>query len=462
MAGIMPYLPIIIGFVVVIVIIAILSASFRKVVPTNMVHIVQSGKKTVSFGTDQTGRNVYFAWPSWIPFFGVTVIQLPVSNFDLPLKDYEAYDKDRVPFKVDVASFFRIKDTSLAAARVSDIATLKAQLMQIVQGAVRKVLSSDVIDAIMLERSKFGDAFTAEVQDQLAEWGVVSVKSMELMDIRDSHDSKVIENIMAKKTSHIAMESRMEVAKNHQAAETAEIAAKQAVDIRKQDAEEQVGKRTATKDKEVGIATQNAKQEILTQEKETKSREMEVKKVMTVREADIEKEKQVVLANQNKETTVIIADGKLAATTKESDGIKLLGAAKADAEKNMQMAPVSAMIALAKEIGTNKGYQEYLAMIESIKAYKDVGGKQAEALQKADVKIISNAGNPTQGMKSAMDLFTTTGGTNLSAMIEAFAQTPLGKAALDAFGVEVPEKEIKNDAEVTEKKENSKKLSDEK
>jgi len=49
---------------------------------------------------------------------------------------------------------------------------------------------------------------------------------MELMDIRDAQGHANIANIMAKKSSHIEMESRTEVAKNRQLAETAEIANK--------------------------------------------------------------------------------------------------------------------------------------------------------------------------------------------------------------------------------------------
>lgn len=195
-------------FLVVAIMLAIM---YRKVVSTNMVHIVQRRRKTVPYGTGQPAGNVYYKWPAWVPYFGVTVIALPVSNFDLSLKDYEAYDKDRVPFMVDVVAFFRIEDTASAAQRVASLAELKEQLSQIVQGAVRKVLASDVIDNIMLERSKFGIAFTNEVAEQLKQWGVESVKSMELMDIRDgSSGSKAISNIMAKKTSHIEMLSRTE------------------------------------------------------------------------------------------------------------------------------------------------------------------------------------------------------------------------------------------------------------
>lgn len=408
---------------------------FRRVVSTNMVHIVQSRRKTTPYGTKQSSGNVYYQWPSWVPGFGVTVIMLPVSNFDLSLNDYEAYDKDRVPFKVDVTAFFRVEDTAIAAQRVANIGEMREQLTLIVQGAVRKVLASDGIDSIMLERSKFGDAFTKEVFEQLKEWGVMSVKSMELMDIRDGSGSKVITNIMAKKTSHVEMESRTEVAINHRKAEIAEVEATQAISIRKQESEEAVGRRTAEKEKVVGIALQQSKQEVLTQEVQTKERTMEVQRVQQVRSAEIHRDQELVAADQTRQTTVIKAEGDLEAKRKEAAGVQVLGEAKAAAEKAMQLAPVQAQIVLAQEIGSNEGYQKYLAMIEAIKAYLVVGSKQAEALQHADVKVIANAGNPTSGVNTAMDLFTSKGGTELSGMVEAFAQAPLGRAVLTALGV---------------------------
>lgn len=409
----------------------IIAIVFRRVVSTNVVHIVQRGRTTIPYGTGLDAGNVYYAWPSRIPRFGVNVIQLPVSNFDLTLEDYEAYDTDRVPFVVHVTSFFRIADTALAAQRVDSIAALKEQLMQIVQGAVRKVLASDKVDVIMLERSKFGAAFTGEVVEQLKQWGIEPVKSMELMDIRDANGSKVISNIMARKTSHIEMESRREVAENKRAAETAEIEAQREVDMRKQEAERAVGEKTAEKDKAVGIANEQARQEVLTQEKETRERHMAVTRVDEVRRAEIERDKQVVAAEQDKQTTVIIAEGNLAAQQREAEGIQALGEARAAAEKAMQLAPVEAQIVLAKEIGGNASYQQYLMTIEGIKGYISVGGEQARALQNADVKVIANTGRPGEGMTSVMDLFTANGGTQLAASVEAFAQSPLGKAVIN-------------------------------
>jgi flotillin len=46
------------------------------------------------------------------------------------------------------------------------------------------------------------------------------------------------------------------------AAQTAEIAARQEVEVREQEAQQVVGQRTAEKDKQVGIATEKASQEV--------------------------------------------------------------------------------------------------------------------------------------------------------------------------------------------------------
>ncbi len=407
----------------------ILAILFRKVVSTNMVHIVQSSSKTRPYGTNLNGGNVYYRWPSWIPKFGVTVIELPVSNFNRGLKNYEAYDKDRVPFMVDVTAFFRIADTARAAQRVASMADLNEQLDLIVQGAVRKVLASDVIDKIMLERAQFGSLFTNEVTEQLAEWGVEPVKAMELMDIRDSsHDSRVIANIMAKKKSHIEMESRREVAENMRAAEMAEITARREVDIQRQQAEQAVGERTAEKEKVVGIAQQKAAQEVKTEEANTKAKEMAVVKVGQVQQAEIDRDAAIVAADQQREVAIREADGKLEAAKREAEGVRVNGVARGEAEQAILMAPVNAQIALAEKIASLPEYQEYLRAIEAIGAYRTVGSEQAKALQSADVKVISNAGKPGEGMTNVMDLFTASGGTNLASAVEAFAQSPLGKS----------------------------------
>lgn len=294
----------------------------RRIVDPNQVHIVQSAKKTVSYGINTNNGNVYYAWPKWIPILGVTTVVLPVSNFDVSLNAYEAYDQDKVPFTVDVTAFFRIENTNVAAQRVENISELYDQLLSIVQGAVRTILATYTIDDIMLKREIFGEAFTEAVTPQLEGWGVVPVKNLELMDIRDAKGSEVIHNIMAKKKSHIEMESRIEVAHNHQKAQEAEIAAKQEVElktiaasqnvkVRDVEAQRLVGEKSAEKNRVVGIANEKSQQEVASEQANTAEKTMAVNRVNTVRQAEIERDRAAVeLEQAGYRADAVVREGK--------------------------------------------------------------------------------------------------------------------------------------------------------
>lgn len=410
---------------------------FRRVVPTNEVHIVQSSNRTVSYGhgarsnKDSDVGNTYYHWPSWLPKLGITVFKLQTSVFACDLQNYEAYDKGRLPFTLDVKAFFRIEDSNLAAQRVSSFEELTHQLQAILQGAVRTILASEDIETILSGRAEFGKRFTKEVDDQLLSWGVVTVKGIELMDIRDSKDSRVIANIMEKKKSMIERESRVEVAANKKQAHIAEIEAQREVDMSKQEAEQKVGIRTAETKREVGIAAEQSAQQVATQAAITAERAAEVTRVNTVKAAEIQRDSAIVEAEETKRTTELVAEGQLRATQLAAQGVVATGEAKATSEKLMQMAPVEAQIALAREIGDNSSYQEYLITVERVRAGQVVGVAQAEALKAADIKVIANGGTVEEGVQSIGGLFTAAGGTKLGAMIEGLAQTTAGKAIVD-------------------------------
>lgn len=398
-----------------------------------MVHILQTRNKTISYGKGQIGGNVYYEFPSWIPVFGITKRELPVSNFDLDLQAYEAYDKDRVPFKIDIKAFFRIADTNEAANKVASFDELHSHLMGIVQGAVRSIMANAKLEDIKSERSVYGEKFTLAVNDQLKEWGVTPVKNIELMDVRDSEGSRVIENIMAKKKSEIEKESRIEVAKNKQLAETAEIEANRAVKVKDQDARESVGIREAEVQKAIGIQKELTQQEINAQAQVTKAKEMEVLKVAEVQKAEITRQSEVIKAEQDAKVITTVAEANLTAKQREAEGIKAEGTARAEAKKLDQLASVSAQTELAAKIGENKPYQEYLIRIEEVHANQAVGIEQAKNLGKADIKIISNAGDVTSGVNSAREIFTPKGGTNLGGMLEAFVNTEAGQKLFKKF-----------------------------
>lgn len=444
----------VIAVLVIALLVGLFTMSMRRVVPTNEVHIVQQAKKTTPYGKGEAAGNVYYNWPAKFPVIGLTVRILPVSVFAIDLIGYEAYDKDRVPFHVDVKAFFRVSDPSTAAARVESTAELEDQLEAIVQGAVRTTLAKHDIHQIMTERSIFGGFFTTEVEEQLKNWGVETVKNIELMDIRDTTNSKVIHNIMAVRTSEIEKDSRISVASNRKMAETAEIEAQREVNLQELAAEQQVGLRKAENERAVGIAEETAKQEITTAAAITKAKEMEVVQIEDTRRAEIARGVAVVRADEQKQTSVIaaqaarevavtnaeaekqqttlVAEGNLEAQKREAEGIAAIGTAKAEAEKAMQLAPVQAQLTLAEGIGSNEGYQDYLLKNRNIEAMQAIGVEQAKALTGADVKVIANTGanGVGSGLTSVMDLFTPTGGTAVAGALEALSQTEAGKAVV--------------------------------
>lgn len=454
--------------------------SLRTVVPTSEVHVVQRAGETILYGkaaqseNNKTG-NAYYAFPSWLPIIGITKTVLCTGIFDRDLKDYEAYDKDRLPFMVDVKTFFRIKDFDAASIRVTSMQELQEQLDGIVQGAVRSLLAKEDLESIMSERNKYGKQFTEEVAPQLKEWGVETVKNIELMDIRDSRDSKVIQNIMAKKKSQIEMESRTTVAENAKKASQAEIEAKQEIALAQQDAEKLVGLRKAAVAQEVGIANEKQKQQVQEQAKVTAEKEMEVKKVQEVQTAEIEKQAATVRAEQdkavievnakaaitkadadknvkilnaeanqqqtileaeaNKQQIELKADADLKVATNTAKGMEAKGKAQALATELEKKASVQDQVTLAKEVGENRPYQDFLISQKQIEVQgnvmKEVGVAQAQNLGNADIKMFVTSGSVPESVGKAAGIFNPDTAMNVASMLEAFKSTPMGSEIVD-------------------------------
>lgn len=452
--------------VLLVVILAFWLLSLRRIVPTNVVHIVQRGDKTVSYGVGK-GTNVYYEFPKWFPVIGVMVRELPVSNFDIDLADYSAYDKDRVPFVVDVKAFFHIADTNKAAEKVESYDELKNQLKNVVQGAVRSILAKSKLEEIMEERSIFGEKFTESVKIDLQNWGVEPIKNIELMDVRDAKDSNVIHQIMAKRISVIDMESRTEVAINTKKAEQAELTSRQEVDVTKAETKriageanarsaQAIGIANAEATKMAGIAEQKSISDIAQSERATAEQQMEVIKVKEIKQAEIDKDKAIIVSEQIKRQVEIDAEAnkfrvetdakaRLQAQVNEAEGIRNIGEAEAsviqakgmseaESKKAMELAGVTAQTTLAKEIGENLSYQEYLIKLKEVEVSQVVGVAQYESIAKglasADLKLLVNSGDVHSGIGKLSDIFTAKGGSQLNGMMEALKQTDEGKNIL--------------------------------
>jgi len=448
--------------------------SLRRIVPTNVVHILQRGSQTVSYGVGKES-NVYYEWPAWLPILGVSVRELPVSNFDIDLIEYSAYDKDRVPFVVDVKAFFHIKDTNVAAEKVESFEELKGQLRNVVQGAVRSILAKSKLEEIMEERSIFGEQFTKAVNSDLKNWGVESIKNIELMDVRDANDSNVIHQIMAKRMSAIDMESRTEVAKNQKIAKQAELEAQKEVDVTTAETERIAGEAKARSQQAIGIANaesmkrsgvaeQESISEIAEAEKMTAERKMEVVKVNQIKQAEIDKQRAIINAEEEKQRVEIAAQAnkykletdataRLEASKRDAEGVQTIGQAEAEvikakgmseaeSKKAMELAGVTAQTTLAKEIGENKPYQEYLIKIKEVEVSQVIGVTQYEAIAKAlsnaDLKLLVNSGDVHSGLGSLTDLFTAKGASQLNGMVEGLKQTDEGKKLLSVLNKLTP------------------------
>lgn len=413
--------------------------AFRRVVPTNMVHIVQTGTHTHSYGKDTNNGNSYYEIPHWVPRFGVLVTELPVSNFELKVANHKIYDKDRLPILLDATVFFRINDSNIAAQRVSDFRELMQQLQAMVESTITNIMSSFDIEQIVEARSEFGAKFEEVISHYLKEWGVVVVRNLAIESVRDGDQSKVIESITAKRSSGISSESRIAIAKNSQAAEQAEIESRKNIEINRANAEKEIGKMKVNSDKEVQVEAQLAAQTLNDQQRVTKEKELEIIRVNNVKSAEINSQVKIVEANQKKQQLEIEAeanfnveiknaDAKLAQSQREAQGLEAVGKAKAEAEKAMQMAPVQAQIELGKEIGQNAGYQHYLVVMKQVEALKEVGVANSKALEKATVTIVANSSNGAEGLASIGDLFSAKGGTAIGSMLQGFMNTPAGKA----------------------------------
>lgn len=397
----------------------ILMMSWRRVVPTNEYHIVQRSNKTVEYGKDRPAGNSYYAIPSFIPIFWVTVQVMPGTIFDITINNYDAFDSGRVPFMVDIAGFFRIDNPAIAAQRIKTIDELNSQLSAIVSSVARTILGKMDINDILETRSSLWDSFMEEISKNVKEFGLVCTKNIELMKIYDTPGSSIIYNIQKKKESQIERDAKISIAENNKEAREKEIESERQIELARIDKEKQVGEADAENRKIVEIAKQQAYQKINIEKKETIARELEAKMVQETNEAEIAKQKKIIEEEQEKAVKVIkaeaeaetlkkIAEGRKAAAKNDAEAtiekaeaeakaIQKKATAEAEGEKAKKEATVADQVKLLQEISKNQEYSKYLQAIKAIEMFGLAEQKKAEALQKADIKYLATGSENKYG-----------------------------------------------------------------
>ena len=400
----------------VVIIAIIIAAKYRTVVPTNMVHIVNSSSGRRVYGKDSEFGNTYYSFPDWIPKIGVNVTQFPTSNFGVELLDYAAYDHKRLPFQVDVQAFFVMENADIVSQRVSDFRELKDHLQKIVSGAVRKVTASLPLERILSARSELSLEFDAEVSEQLKDWGVKAVNSIEFMNIKDANGSTVIQDIQQKEESRINRESREVQAENEQAAKIKEIEAQRKVAMEQENAAQQVGTRTAEKNQAVGIAQEQSKQAVAEQNKLTTEKNMEVKRIEETRAAEIAKEVALTLAEQKRQEITINAESQKVAEITEAEAEKQKQVLAAQAEKQALELKAEA----DKKAQELKAEADQKAVQLSSEAQLEADKRKAEgtlAIQDAEAVGIKKIGTAKADAEKEMQMASVTAQTELANQI---------------------------------------------
>lgn len=429
--------PVLIGVALLLLIVGVavialfIASLYRTVVPTNMVHIVNSAKGRITYGSNTKDGNTYYAFPSWMPVIGVNVTYFETSNFPVQLHKSRVHALNNVPIRINVQSFFALSNADIVSQRVASDGKLKEDLEAIVTSALRTVCAQFTIEDLLAKRLEIAEMYTKEVSHSIEKWGLVVVGEIAITHIEDDEGSNAISDIRDKEISAINRESRLVQADNHREAQMKEIEAQRQVDLSKQEAEQQVSTRTAEKEKAVGIAKELTRQEIAEQALNTAERDMAVKKANETRQAEIAKSVsitqaeakqaiEVLQAQTDKDKQALEAEAQLVLAQRQAEGITAVeqakangvranGEALAESEKAMQLASVTAQITLAEKVSGDKDYQDYLIRVEQVKANTEVGIAQAAALEKANINIVGGPGaNVGLSMASVLSGFTST------------------------------------------------------
>ena len=372
-----------------------------KVVPVNEAHIriLQNSKNIFSA---REGKSAY-----WVIPFITKLHKLPLCNLAIPVNDIKLNDKNMAKFVSDIMCFINIKDINLAVERLIltdttqelgfDFTKLSEDLRAIMESVGRTVTTKQTILDIYMNRQLLDQAITKEVEMVFPKWGIELV-DLELKDIKDAHDSTIIQDIERKVASEIRRDAEIRVATTTKEAELA-----------KAEAEEIYRKRQIEKDKQVGMAEQIKNQEVAEREAEANIKKIEASRKLEVGRAEIEKQKIEQLAMAQKIKYTVEAEG-------QSNQIENVGKAEADIIRIKKEADAAGTLKLAEAL---KQFNDVAINVKILDIQKEIMitkfNALAQAIQKADVKWIMSGANAQKFFGINLDA---EGGANIQQFIQ--------------------------------------------
>lgn len=119
----------------------------------------------------------------------MTKVDMRILTVDIPQQ--EVITKDNVPVGINGVVYFRVEKAEMV---VIEIQNFKTAVSQYAQAALRDVIGSVELDALLAERDKIADEIEKMVAEATGAWGV-NVSSIKIQDIELPADMK---RVMAK------------------------------------------------------------------------------------------------------------------------------------------------------------------------------------------------------------------------------------------------------------------------
>lgn len=411
---------IIIGSAIVALIIFFFST--YTVIGPNEAHVVIFMGRGRTVKTPVEGGNTsYF----YIPFLMKRYI-MPLTNVKLDINDIHLNDIKMAPFVCDVVTWLRIQDPIIAAERLSFTSetpfdSLHRDLQAIVQAVARAASMKQEILNIMRDRAEFASVVTKEVDTILEKWGVQLV-NLEVNDIRDDGDSRVISNYQSVREAEIDSLARIEVSNRNREAVEKQQENRQKEEVAKANAEKTFFQSQIERDAVVGVKKEEMNQTIAVAKGKANATDVEAFRVRTVGEANVKKEATVVEAEGRGEAIRIQGE-------KEANVVTLKGAADGNAIEAKGLAEAKAKDAMAEALkkfnDAGISLEKLKALVEIQKAYASAYGLIAE---NADIKIVTGGDSKTNILGLPMNAES---GASLGQMLEAFGGIDAVKKVVD-------------------------------
>ncbi len=377
---------------------------FRVIVPPEYADVIIRRRNRKVYCSDEKinpqRKSIYYKIPRWVPWVGMYVKRIPLKVIEIGVKDYETFAQRNARFICDVSVYGKVNDPTIAAQRWpgNSIQEFRDGIKEIIVAAIRNTTTKFPVEDVIAKKQEIASGIQESLEEDMRVYGF-DVTNVAVVGISDPDDAKttVIRDISAKMEAEINAESRKQIAIKQKDAEIVEADSMEKSEVRKRQAEQQVGQAEQTKQEAIYIAEQKAQEEA-----------MKVQRIQKVRLAEIEKEAIVEQAEGKKMAQIKVKEG-------EAEGLARVGQAEADVIKAKGLSEAMAKEKMAEAL--NK-FNEAAKIIRSIEKEEKVGLAGMNALSTADLKLIS-----TGEITNFVDLFTAKGGANLGAMLDSLKKT---------------------------------------